>query len=263
MPSRYTFAEKAAPELPSRRRKASAEIAVIQLHSLALGTFAEIEPLNPEFSPGHLKLRITVDGETNPRVPDGELLVELQDAFPGIVKHRCRRHDRTPSSRGPANGIVLLEDDSAANQAHLLEHVLLEMLSFVDHASHLSGVTCAYTSPPERSDVFVECAIPVSARITSLLAIDAINAALSRKPLRPLYPDALGCARSVLLSQMSGGWYPAILAPAAGIPVSRALTVLELFARAGIAAAEEYAMNFSAESWYRVRWRTRPHRLHS
>ena len=227
---------------------------MIQLQSLAFGPFAEVEPLNQEFTPGCPKLRITVDGETEPRVPDGQLLVELEDAFPGVAKHRCRRNDRPPSDRGPVKGIILLEDESAANQAHLLEHVLLEMLSFVDHSSHLSGVTCAYTSPPERSDVFVECPIPVSGRITSLLAISAINAVLSRKPLRPLYPDALCCARSVLVSRKSRGWNPAVLAPAAGIPAGRALKVLELFARAGIAATEEYAMNFSAEAWYRVIW---------
>ena len=81
---------------------------------------------------------------------------------------------------GHARGVVLLvEDDSQANQAHLLEHLTLEILGAFDHARRLSGVTCAYVTPPERNDVFVECTEPETGGFAAMLAVDAMNTALA------------------------------------------------------------------------------------
>ena len=63
---------------------------MIQILSLAFGAFPEIESLNRAFSPGQWKLRITVDAETHPRLPDDQLLGALVAAFPGLARHQCR-----------------------------------------------------------------------------------------------------------------------------------------------------------------------------
>ena len=252
MPSRFMSPSRHAPGLHLCWRHASAEIAVIQLHSLAFGPFAEVEPLNPRFIAGHRKLRLTVDAHADPPGSDDQLLQQLQIAFPGMIQHRCQKHGGPSPSGGGAKGIVLLENESAANQAHLLEHLLLEMISLVDRLPRLSGVTCAYVSPPDRNDVFVECTESETGELTSLLGINAINAALAGTPLTPLYPDALLCARAVLHSPSAERWIPARLARCANIEARRAASVLALFCRAGIAEEEDYAMNFSGELHYRI-----------
>lgn len=229
---------------------------MIQLLSLAFGPFAEVEPLNPCFTPGRLKLRLVVDGETEATVSDDLLLEELERVFPGIGRHQCRDRNGSEDGDGGGRGIILLEHESTANQAHLIEHLLLEFLSLVNHASRLSGVTCAYASPHQRSDVFVECADEAAGRFLSLIAVDVMNAALGRRPLDPLYPDAVRCAREVLRSGLRRGWCPASLAPRAGIPPPRAESVLGLFQRAGVAEPEGYAMNFSGEPFYRLIWKS-------
>jgi hypothetical protein len=222
---------------------------VIQVHSLSFGQYADIEPLNPAFVSGSRKLRVTVDTETVPRLSDQGLARRLVEAFPGLARHQCRAQ---PEQARPATGtrILLLDSDSSANQAHLLEHLMLEMLSALDHAPRLSGVTCAYGAPPERNDIFVECAEPESGGFAALLAVEAMNAALSAEPLGPLYPDVVNCT-AILRSSPEGSWSAPWLAERAGITAERAATALQFLARAQLAEPDDYSMNFSGEPLYR------------
>ena len=223
---------------------------MIQVHSLAFGPFAEIEHLNPSFIAGHTKLRITVDTETHPSVPDPQVLERLTEAFPGLARHQCRVQETLPSAPVAGTKILLIQSDSSANQAHLLEHLALEMLSALGHSPRLSGVTCAYSSPPQRSDVFVECTEPESGGFAALLAVETMNAALSEKPLSPLYPDVVRCTR-VLRSNPPALWSAARVAERAGIPRERALQALLLLTHNVLVVAEAFAMNLSGEPHYR------------
>src|ERR1041385_797937 len=162
---------------------------VIQLHSLPFGPSPEVEPLNRRFTPGHAKLRLTVDTEIQPSLPDGRVLERLVEAFPGLGRHECRAQESARRHSGPGTHILLVDDDSRANQAHLLEHLTLEVLGSLDHARRLSGVTCAYVSPPERNDGSVECSEPETGGFAAMLAVDAMNTALTDRPLSPAFPD--------------------------------------------------------------------------
>lgn len=223
---------------------------MIQLLWLAFGPFAGVEPLNSRFSPGHRKMRLTVDGEPAAQVADSLLHERLVEAFPGLRRHECRGHADPPAGRATTGGIVLLADEPSANQAHLLEHLLLEMLSFLDRVRHLSGVTCAYTSPPERNDVFVECEDPATAGLAALVGVDAMNAALAGEPLTPLYPDVLRLARA-LHGEGAGAWPAARLVRTARIPLARVEPAIGVLARTGLLEHEAFTINFSGEPHYR------------
>ena len=130
---------------------------MIHIRSMAFGTFAEIEPLNPAFHTHQQKMRVTVDTERVPRLTETAVLSELVGAFPGLARHQCRAGAADGGVAAGGTRILLIPNDSSANQAHVFEHVTLELLGAIDQAaSKLSGVTCAYTDPPERNDVFVE-----------------------------------------------------------------------------------------------------------
>jgi len=222
---------------------------VIQLQSMEFAAFTTAEALNPRFRAGHPKLRLTVDAEPLPDVPDRALQARLEGSFPGLARHHCQVHDAAAPRPARARGVVLVEGETTANQAHLLEHLLLEMLSTLDHVPRLSGVTCAYTTPPERNDIFVECADPESGALAARIAVRAMNAVLAGEPLAPLYPDALRCAR--LMRQAAHAWPPARLARAARMSRARAEQALEALAQARFVERESYAMNFSGEPHYR------------
>lgn len=223
---------------------------MIRLHSIAFAPFPEAEALNPRFQAGHAKLRLIVDAEPVPDLPDRSLLARLLAAFPGLARHHCQVRDVGAPRHARARGIVLVEGETTANQAHLLEHLLLEMLGFLDRVPRLSGVTCAYTSPPERCDVFVECVDPESGGMAARVAADVMNAALAGEPLTPLYPDILQCAR-LLRRHAARPWPAARLARAARIPQARAALALEALAHAAFIEQESFAMNFSGEPHYR------------
>lgn len=226
---------------------------MIQLQSLAFGAFAEAEPLNPRFAPGHPKLRLTVDAESAPRVPDRRLLRLLVEAFPGLERHRCQVSAGLAGAAPDAGGIVILSDDPSANQAHFLEHLLLEMLSLVDHRPRLSGVTCAYNLPPERSDIFVECDEPRLGGFLSLLALEALNVALAKAPIAPLYGDATRVAGEVLAEGGKRLWMVREMSRRTGLAEERSAEALRVLQNLGLVEEVEFAMNFSGEPSYRLR----------
>lgn len=226
------------------------EVLVIRLHSIAFAPFPAAELLNPRFRKGHAKLRLVVDAGPAPDVPDQALMGRLAAAFPGLARHHCQVGDAVARREPGARGVVLVQDEPTANQAHLLEHLLLEVLCFLDRSPRLSGVTCAYQSPPERNDVFVECEHEDSGILATHLALDAMNAALAGEPLAPRFPDALRCAR-LLRGPAAGAWPVVRLSRAAHIPRARAEAALEMLAHAAFVEPETYAMNFSGETHYR------------
>lgn len=224
---------------------------MIQIQSMAFATFPEIEPLNPAFRPRHPKMRVTVDTEPLPHLPEDLVLRNLAAAFPGLARHQCRA---AAADGGVASGgtrILLVPTDPSANQAHVFEHLTLEMLGTLDGAtSRLSGVTCAYADPPERNDVFVECDDADTGALAAWLAAETMNGVLAGESATPLYPDALSCARHIHVDPAEA-WTPRRLARADGISEARASRALAVLSRAKIVQTEDFSMNFSGEPYYR------------
>lgn len=224
---------------------------MIHIQSMAFGTFAEIEPLNPAFRPSYPKMRVTVDTEREPSLPEAQVLAELAGAFPGLMRHQCRAGADHGGVAAAGTRILLVPDDASANQAHVFEHLTLELLATLDEqASRLSGVTCAYTTPAERNDVFVECEDHEAGSLAAWLASEIMNGVLSGVPAQPLYADVLRCAR-LMRADPARVWTPRRLASGGGMSVRRAGEALGVLSRARLVYAEEFTLNFSGEPHYR------------
>jgi hypothetical protein len=218
---------------------------------MAFGTFAEIEILNPAFRAAHDKMRVTVDTEREPGLPAELVLRELAGAFPGLARHQCRAGAADGGVAAAGTHILLVPDDASANQAHVLEHLTLELLAALDErVTRLSGVTCAYTSPPERNDVFVECDDHETGALAAWLATEMMNGVLAGVRAQPLYGDVLGCARRMRAAP-ERVWTPRRLASAGGLSVRRAAEALGVLSRARLVDTEEFTFNFSGEPHYR------------
>lgn len=125
------------------------------------GCFAAASRLNPDFDPGVPKLKLTV----RIAVPAGrprpfEMVEALSGFLPTLSFHRCcgigsiRETFLERSKRRDGSGE---EEDDGVDHAHLLEHVLIDLQHHVARMRRCSGATCAYVSPPDRYDIFVEC----------------------------------------------------------------------------------------------------------
>jgi hypothetical protein len=224
---------------------------VIHIRSMAFGTFAEIEHLNPAFRPRQAKMRVTVDTERIPRLAESEVVTQLVRAFPGLSRHQCRAGASEGAVASSGTHILLVPNDASANQAHVFEHVTLELLGAIDQKSNrLSGVTCAYAQPPERNDVFVECGEPDDAALAAWIAAEVMNGVLGGSPAAPLYPDVLHVAR-LMHDEPAETWSPRKLAARLGIPARRAGAALGVLTHAKLVQPEEFTMNFSGEPHYR------------
>jgi len=218
---------------------------------MAFGPFAEIQSLNPAFHEHQQKLRVTVDTERVPRLAETSVLIELVGAFPGLARHQCRAGAGDGGVPAGGTRILLIPGDPSANQAHVYEHLTLELLGAIDEASsRLSGVTCAYTDPPERNDVFVECREPEDAALAARIAAEVMNGVLAGEPAKPLYPDVLHCAR-LMHDEPTRAWTPRRLGARLTLPVKRAAAALEMLSHARLIQTEDFSMNFSGEPHYR------------
>jgi hypothetical protein len=196
-------------------------------------------------------MRVTVDTESVPRRSEDQVLAELAGAFPGLQKHQCRSAVELGGAPASGTRILLLPEDASANQAHVYEHLTLEILGALDDlATRLSGVTCAYTEPPERNDVFVECDDADTGAFAAWLAAEVMNGVLSGEQSTPLYSDVLRCARLMRENPVQA-WTPPSLARVGEFPESRADAALAVLARARLVQSVDYTMNFSGEPHYR------------
>jgi len=224
---------------------------VIHIRSMAFGPYTEIEPLNPAFRHGQMKMRATVDTERVPRLAESGVVSALVEAFPGLARHQCRAGAGHGAVAATGTRILLVPGDASANQAHVFEHVTLELLGALDEkSSRLSGVTCAYTDPPERNDVFVECRDADDAALAAWLAVEIMNGVLAGEPSKPLYPDLLQVTK-LMHDEPQTSWTPRLLASRLTLPSKRAAEALAVLQHAKLVQTEEYSMNFSGEPTYR------------
>lgn len=224
---------------------------MIHIQSMAFGTFAEIEALNPAFRTRHAKMRVTVDTEREPRLPIEQVMEQLVQAFPGLSRHQCRAAAAEGVAAAADTNILLVPLDASANQAHVLEHLMLELLGAIDDTSkRLSGVTCAYAEPLERNDVFVECDDQAAGALAAWLGAEIMSGVLAGVPAKPLFADLLSCAR-LMHAEPGRAWTSRRLATHGQIPVRRAAEALKVLSHARLVEPEEFNLNFSGEPHYR------------
>lgn len=225
---------------------------MLRLLGIRHDTFAVIERLNPRFVAGALKIRITVETESYPRAPEHVLAGRLLAGFPHLARHECRVGTSGDLAPAPGTNIQLVEDEPSANQAHLLEHLVIDLLSVFEPSVRRSGVTCAWVDPPERNDIFVECREEGVGVAATMLALIAMDSALDDRPLTPLFGDLVR-VWAVLAQTDAEPVHPRHVVRRSGLPRHRVEHALALLAHTHLVSEESFALNFSGEAHYRHR----------
>lgn len=223
---------------------------MIRLVDVNHGTYESIEALNPRFVPGSLKMRVTVDTEHEPRASEGVLLARLVEAFPGLQRHECRADGGAGHAWTAAGApIHLVRDEPSANQAHVLEHVMIEMLGVFDPRRLRSGVTCALKEPRQRNDVFVENDRPALGEAVARLSVRALEEALEGRPMLPLYQDLMTLSALLRRGEL---WSESLLVRRARLPGERVREALAVLSDSDVVASEHPTLSLSTEAWYRM-----------
>lgn len=155
------------------------------------GAFPEIDRLNPRFTPGSLRLKLTVD-TTEPRAHylDNfpELLFRLMDIFPNLRRHDCNGGSEMNDFRDvkiahPLLPLKIVGD--VIDTVHLLEHVIIELQCSLTKMPMCSGITCNLWEPENRFEVFVECESASMGNFTGRLGVQVINDVLDHGQMSP------------------------------------------------------------------------------
>lgn len=130
---------------------------MMKIIEMKWGKFPQVDQLNPKFIPGSTRLKATLEIS-----PDGlekrdlkDYIRELTQLFPSLKRHRCENEHGLTTSFQPKPG--LKQVDEATDIAHLIEHMVIDLQCSLGQMRSCSGITCAYWTPENRYDIFVEC----------------------------------------------------------------------------------------------------------
>ncbi len=164
----------------------------LEVLGAALGAFPEVSRLNPEFVPGRMRLKLTLRIEDRGLPSSRSLFEALEESFPTLTRHRC-------CGRGALSGEVGGPDqdrDPGVNVAHLVEHLIIDVQHFIGRMSICSGITCAYRSPLDRYDIFVEAPEEKVAMLGASVAVGVSGDLLAGRPVDPHYRCIVETARA-------------------------------------------------------------------
>jgi hypothetical protein len=163
--------------------------------------------LNPSFRPGVPRLRLTLSiAAGGRRTPVAAFLESMSAFLPSLSLHRCCGNNDLQESffqREQRKGCAVGDADDGVDLAHLLEHVLIDLLHHVGRLKRCSGVTCAWTSPKDRFDVFVESDEEKLGRACAGIGLDLVVDLMEGRALDSRYKCLLEVAR---LAHDHAGW---------------------------------------------------------
>ena len=254
---RESFQEKMRRRAGHRARPAS-QAGQFRLVEIAHGLHPEAEALNEGFTPGSLKLKITLDLLDIPLFAEGippAAVPLIAEAFPGLLEHRCCGGNDVMTTlfrHKTRAGCALAPEETGTDLCHLLEHLSLELIAAMVPSRRCSGVTCGHRSPPHRYDLFLECEDPRVGMAAVRCAAHVLHSILvdGEAPAGTLrYAETaryfLGRPRSVL---GPGD----VLADLQGDP-NRLAESLRFLARAGFLTEDRFSFDFSGTMLYRYR----------
>ena len=185
-----------AGETPADLSSAGAPLSLLELTH---GTFPRIQPLNPAFRPSSRKLKLTLRIRGGPSLPPArEFIAPLSEILPSLSEHSCCGANTLRESffhDGARPRCDMPETDNGVDLAHLVEHAIIDILHFIARMRICSGVTCAYTEPPDHYDVFVESPGETVGRTSAVIAVNLVSDLLEGFPPDPAYRCVMSLAR--------------------------------------------------------------------
>jgi hypothetical protein len=254
---RESFQEKMRRRAGHRAGPAS-QGGQLRLVEISHGPHPEAEVLNEAFSPGCLKLKITLDLLYVPLFAEGippSALPLLAEAFPGLLNHRCCGANDVMTTlfrRKARPGCALAPEDTGTDLCHLLEHLSLELIAAIGPTRRCSGVTCGHRSPPHRYDLFLECDDPRVGMAAVRCAAHVLHSILVDGEAPPGTLRYAETARYFLGRPRSVLGPGDVLADLQGNPV-RLAESLRFLARAGFLTEDRFSFDFSGTMLYRYR----------
>jgi len=173
----------------------------MRIKKISFGKFPTISDFNPKFRTGSLKLKLVLDISLPEKLKKNELkklYEKIHLLFPTLHRHECCVSFLHGSLGSHSKEDFPLEQvGGVTDLAHLLEHMIIDLISFLSQMKTVSGITCGYKIPLNRFDIFVECKERNVARFACHFSFFVMKEFLSGKRLSPRHYRTIQLARYV------------------------------------------------------------------
>ncbi len=237
------------------------ETPAIRALSLDVGSHPQARRLNPQFSPEAPLLRLRVEVSWDPRDASTTLFGlegRLARLSPTLARHQCRGHHdyrilRTLARDTGGPPRLGRDFEPSLALAHVLEHLIIDAVSFLTGAPIVSGATGALRGVPHRYDVFVECPDPALARLVVALPLSWLSSLAAGGSLDGEGWTTLVVARHLYLRRHAGPCDPVALSRRLMRSPGEVEAALRWLERNGFACRVGYTMNFSGVEYCRLK----------
>jgi hypothetical protein len=241
----------------------------VMIKAVAHGLFPLAASLNNKVDPSSPILKVTLQIRWNPGDSGSRLAFierQLRTLSPSFEHHQCRglkryrvfnkgRSRRGGDSPGPPRVPSRTPRQSGIEPsmalAHLIEHAIIDFLSFITGVTRCSGATGALADQPDHFDLLVECRDLRAGQCALALAVTWLCWAAGGGSVGRAERDALAAARFALNHGNESLYYTAV-ARRLDWSESRAESALSTLFDLGCLGRSVFTMNFSNIPEYHV-----------
>lgn len=176
----------------------SNQMSHMKIIEIAYGKFPSISHLHRNFQNGIKRLRITLEVNNHFQGNGSFSFVfnQLLTVLPTLAQHKCCENWIGPQPAPKLNsGISIKKVGDSTDFAHLIEHVMIDLMCNIGKMQTCSGITCGYEEPRNRFDLFVECSSKRFGVFTANLAVYLVDRLLAEKKLPDYTMETLEMAR--------------------------------------------------------------------
>ena len=184
----------------------------IRIAGSEVGLFPQSLALNPRFRPEVQRIKLTVEIEWEPSEGCkalGRLEKSLAALSPTLLQHECYgqagyRILRGLDGRQREADVEATRIELPLAVAHLLEHLMIDMVATLTGESLISGATGARWDSPHRFDIIVECPDVAVAPLVARLSVSWMQAMLAGRELDGTGRPALELAQQIYAGAARG-----------------------------------------------------------
>ena len=171
----------------------------MRIISIRHGRFPQIRMLNHRFreDANHLMVTLDVEDYAPPRTRDFfSVYHSLARVFPTLARHKCcEKWENTPLFLQETEGVSIKTVGEVADVAHLVEHLIVDLVVAISAVRVCTGITCGHRHPENRFDLFIECEEAGLGVFTTNFAMYLIRHLFTRPRLSRRYAKVVQAAR--------------------------------------------------------------------
>ncbi|MCI0531951.1 MAG: hypothetical protein L0Y74_08400, partial [candidate division Zixibacteria bacterium] len=172
----------------------------IRITSISYGSYKAVSYLHRNFQKGVKRMRVGLEINRSSRKNARFQFIfhQLLQVLPTLASHQCCERWMGPEVAPElGDGIPMKKLGGNTDLAHLIEHIMIDLICRLGDMKTCSGLTCGFQSPKNRFDLFVESSGKKVGAFSANLAVFMVNSLLMDGKLPPHVKETIQLAKMV------------------------------------------------------------------